>query len=106
MDSILSFGKNYRSYLCGAGIIATVALQVMGILDDSTANRLLTVLGGGGIMALRSAITSEAKKVEAKVEQEVAQVEVKVQEVKREVLALPVVPVEELPPHVQPRHKR
>ena len=48
----------YKSYLCGLGIIVVSALHASGVITEEFQTILMGILGGGSVMALRSALTT------------------------------------------------
>lgn len=87
-----------------AGVTGIVqVLRFLGFIPEELAAPLSDGLIVLAALFVRLGVTNEARRIEAKVEQEVEQVAVKVQEVKTEVAALPVAA---LPPESPRGHRR
>jgi len=53
----LSGLAGYRTYLCGIGLIFAAGLHALGYINDLTYMITKDVLTGGGLLALRAAVT-------------------------------------------------
>lgn len=49
--------KNYRTYLCAAGIGIATALHALGFLNDSLFQTISALCAAGGLAGLRSAVS-------------------------------------------------
>lgn len=56
MGSLISFLNGKKTYIVAAGLAVLVFLKNIGKIDEATYNMANTVLLGGGLAALRSAI--------------------------------------------------
>lgn len=45
-----------RTYIVAAGIGIVAALKAAGVIDEATANVILTLLGGAGLATVRAAV--------------------------------------------------
>ena len=52
--SLIEFLEGKRTYIVAALGIVTVALWYVGVVDDQGADKLLSLLGFGGLLALRA----------------------------------------------------
>lgn len=52
MDSL----NGYRTYIIATAALLTIGANIFGFIDSSIANVLLTALGFGGMITLRSAL--------------------------------------------------
>ena len=55
---ILTFLKGKKTYILVACGLAVAALHVLGVIDETTANTALTVLGLGSVATLRAGIVN------------------------------------------------
>lgn len=53
--------KGYRTYLTAAGIAIAAGLHYLGYISDDLFRTIELVLAGGGLAALRAAVTSSSK---------------------------------------------
>ena len=56
MKAVIAFFKGKKSYILGAAIGITAGLFAAGLIDEPTAQMLLTMMGGGAVLTLREAI--------------------------------------------------
>ncbi len=56
MTKIKEFFDGKKTYIMGAGMGIVAALFAMGIITKELSEILLTLLGGGAVLALRKAI--------------------------------------------------
>lgn len=48
--------KNKKTFLCAIGVGVVATLHALGVLDQGTADLLQSLLGAGGLAALRQAV--------------------------------------------------
>ncbi len=51
----MAFLSGYKTYLVAFGVAVVAGLHQLGYVNDSLQATLLTILGGGGLAALRAA---------------------------------------------------
>lgn len=49
--------SGYKTYLMAGGVAALAVLHFFKLIDDTTFNTLMSIFAGGGIAALRSAVS-------------------------------------------------
>lgn len=60
MNSTIEYLKGKKTYIVGVAAAITVGAQVAGLISPDTANTLLSMLGVGGLITLRAAISKGA----------------------------------------------
>lgn len=53
----MNFLQGYKTYIIGVVALIIIGASMFGIVDANTANTILSILGFGGLISLRAAVS-------------------------------------------------